>query len=82
MKRQGRPPLSKKLKKVNFGFTSYPALRTKLKKIKGDRSPFISAILTAIPPEMIDAYNKNAEGFLENASNCTIALAEKHGKYL
>ncbi len=69
MARKGRPTLSKKLRKINFGFTASPQLGGKLKKIKGSKSPFLAAILTALPEEFIDYYNQDPEKFLSDTQS-------------
>ena len=73
-KKKGRPTLSKKLKKVNFGFTASPTLAPKLNKIRGSKSPFIGAVLSAIPEELIKQYNSDPEKFLSEVQTCTFAL--------
>jgi hypothetical protein len=74
MASKGRPALSKKLKKINFGFTAAPQLSGKLRKIKAAKSPFLAAICAAIPEAMIQSYNENPEKFLMDASGTTLIL--------
>jgi ABC-type hemin transport system substrate-binding protein len=75
MKTAGRPPLSKKLKKVILGFTVSPKTKSKIGKVKGHKSLFIEAVLSAIPDDMIKKYNSDPEKFIANAQASSLHMS-------
>jgi hypothetical protein len=71
---RGRPRLSKKVKKVHCNFCVPPQVIEKIDQIKFERSPFIAAVLLAVPLEWVRMYNKSPEAFAEKLKNSEIDL--------
>lgn len=60
---RGRPKLKEESRKRFFGITISPDAAERLEKIEGNRSHFISEILTKIPTSWIKKYNKSPHQF-------------------
>jgi hypothetical protein len=76
MSKLGRPSLSKRLKKINYGFTASPQLNLKLKKIRGTKSHFIASVMNAVPGHFIDLYNTDPEAFISTMQSSVLSMRE------
>ena len=63
-KKMGRPLVPDNKKKVSCNFTVPYKEKQRIDKITGDKSAFISKVVSSIPNKWITAYNRSPKKFL------------------